>query len=509
MKPAAGKISVYGIAAAVLICAGLAMSVKFRPNRPVDAQCALAPAAARISPDYAGVVLPPNIAPLNFVVEEPGERYCVRISSTRGEGIEVLSNTPVIRIPADKWHALLEANRGEAMKVDVYVKSPQGQWTRFQTIRNDIAREDIDRYLAYRFMRPVYSYWDKMSLCQRDLSGFEEHAVLNNEQFHEDCVNCHSFQNRSSQRMLFHVRSPQDGSGSVVVENNKAYRLDTMTGFKAVPVYCAWHPTQRALAFSSNKIVQFFHTLGENRDVFDKSSRIVLYDFDTNVISTSPEISSDAELNTYPTWSPDGKCLYFCSARKLPIEQYKDVHYDLMRIPYDIETNTWGKREVVLSASKDGRSVAHPRISPDGRYLLCCLCGYGNFSIFHADTDLYLIDLQSGQGRPLEINSNQADSWHEFSSNGRWIVFSSKRRDGVFTKPYFSYFDAEGHEHKPFVLPQEDPTYYDRLIKIYNVPEFVTEPITAREGDLVKAITSAEYSVVPDVATQPSSQPYR
>jgi len=45
-----------------------------------------------INPDYAQVVLPPNIAPLNFRVQEPLERATLEITSTIGDRIEISSN---------------------------------------------------------------------------------------------------------------------------------------------------------------------------------------------------------------------------------------------------------------------------------------------------------------------------------------------------------------------------------------------------------------------------------
>lgn len=82
-----------------------------------------------------------------------------------------------------------------------------------------------------------------------------------------------------------------------------------------------------------------------------------------------------------------------------------------------------------------GLSAAQPRVSPDGRFLVCCLADYGNFPIYQPSSDLYMLDVGARQSRRLEINSEAADTWHCWSSNGRWLVFSSKRRDGLFARP--------------------------------------------------------------------------
>jgi hypothetical protein len=113
---------------------------------------------------------------------------------------------------------------------------------------------------------------------------------------------------------------------------------------------------------------------------------------------------------------------------------------------------------------------------------------YGNFPIYQPSSDLFMIDLANRQIRRLEINSPEADTWHCWSSNSRWIVFSSKRRDGLFARPYFSYCDTTGRFSKPLLLPQQDPAFYDSFLKTYNLPELIQEPIRVSERDFAEAI---------------------
>ena len=140
------------------------------------------------------------------------------------------------------------------------------------------------------------------------------------------------------------------------------------------------------------------------------------------------------------------------------------------------------------------KSATIPRISPDGRYLLYGLGGWGCFHIWHPDADLYITDLQTGEMRALEAaNSTEAESYHSWSSNGRWILFASRRDDGNYSRLYISYFDKEGNVHKAFELPQEDPDFYYFMMKSYNVPEFMVEPVKISPQDFVKvAKTEAE-----------------
>lgn len=128
--------------------------------------------------------------------------------------------------------------------------------------------------------------------------------------------------------------------------------------------------------------------------------------------------------------------------------------------------------------SKQNGSVCFPKASQDGKYLLFTIADYGTFPIWHQETDLYMLNLNTESINELTaVNSNRSDTYHSWSSNSHWFVFASKRGDGQYGKPYFAYIDQTGKAHKPFVLPQEDPEYYFLTFKSYNIPELARSPL--------------------------------
>jgi hypothetical protein len=124
-----------------------------------------------------------------------------------------------------------------------------------------------------------------------------------------------------------------------------------------------------------------------------------------------------------------------------------------------------------------------------------CMSNYGNFSIWHKESDLYLLNLESKEITKTEINSDESESYHQWSSNGRWIVFSSRRRNGLFTRPYFSYFSKAGIAEKPFILPQEQPDFYEGFMKSFNIPELVTSKVDIDPRELYEIIRSKPVNV--------------
>ena len=444
----------------------------------------------RIRPDYRDTVIPPNIAPLNFVVREAGTQYRVVIRSSQGEPIRIMTRTPRIVIPADPWRQLLHRNRGHELHVDVCVRGPAGQWRRFRSITNTIATDDIDGYLVYRLMKPIHNIYVTMGIYQRNLQSYDESSLLPIGQEDQTCVNCHAFVWNAPDRLSLHVRGGA-GAALLLARDGGVRRVDTRTAMNASPAaYTSWHPNGRLVAFSVNTLSPFSHSVGESRDVFDAASDLIVYDVDSNTLTTASGIASPDRLETFPAWSPDGRHLYFSGAAPLPLERYREIRYDLVRIGYDPKTKRWGQPETVLSAKDTGKSMTEPRVSPDGRFLLFCMSDYGNFPAFRRSSDLHLLDLNTRQHSRLACNSPRCDSWHSWSSNSRWIAFASKRRDGMFARIYLSHVDEAGRAGKPLVIPQEDPTYYDSLIKTYNVPELVRGPVDVKRRALVRAAVS-------------------
>lgn len=447
-----------------------------------------------IKPDYTGTVIPPNIAPLNFVVLEPGKDYLVKIHSTKGNSIDVSSRTGKIKIPLRQWKLLLNANRGEELFFDVYVRNKDGIWSRYETITNNIAKDNIDSYLVYRFIKPLFNWWNDVGIYQRNLERYDKSVVLHGKSFRNGCLNCHTFINNTPEYMTLGIRSGHYGSATLLAGKGNVIKIGKKWG------YTAWHPSGRLAVYSINKVRQFFHkTTPEIRDVIDLDSAICYYIVDSQQIKMASEISEKNRLETYPTWSPDGKYLYFCSApilwvdrNKVPPERFDEVKYDLRRVDYNVETDQWGQPEIVLTAEETGMSILCPRISPDGRFLVFCMCEYGCFPVYQSSSDLYIMDLKTSKYSKLPINSKYSESWHSFSSNSRWLSFSSKRRDGLFTRIYFSYIDEDGQAHKPLILPQKDPTYYDSLLQTYSVPELITRKVEVSKTALARAVRTMD-----------------
>lgn len=442
-----------------------------------------------IFPDYKDVIIPVNIAPMNFEIlsSEPDAEYALMISAS-DETYVVKADDGLVSFGMRFWRRLLEKNAGQSIVFTICEKKKDG-WYESPSFTMTPVKDEVDPYIAYRLIPPGYTMWSEMGIYQRSLETYRQSLIYSNLQGRGNCVNCHSFPNRDADKMLFHLRS--ELGGTYVMDNGQIEKLNTKTEHTMSPlVYPYWHPSEKYIAFTVNITNEVVHTKNPNRvEVLDEASDVVVYDVDNHKIVTTDLLSSEEAFETFPTFSPDGRSLYFCSADAVgPMpEKFREAKYSLCRIDYDPADCSFGdKVDTLYNARKEGRSVSFPRISPDGRFLIFALSDYGNFSLWHKESDLYGADLQSGEIICLDaLNSDDAESYHSWSGNSRWLVFSTRRDDGLYTKPYFSYIDESGNAHKPFLLPQKDPkAYYDAQMYAYNIPEFVDGKVKVRGSEV-------------------------
>ncbi len=464
------------------------------PSASKDVRCQPA-----IFPDYCDVTVPCNIAPLNFMLPADEYKACVaRITTPDGQQ-QTYGNGVKMQIPKSKWHAILNASKGKCIKVEVWGKK-ESEWLSFSPFEIHVAEEPIDEYLSYRLIEPSYVAWTYMEIAQRNLTSFEETQIFNNEITMNDktigqCINCHSYQNYKTDNMLFHVRL--SNAGTIIVNDGKVSKVNLKRDYTiSGGVYPSWHPTAKLIAFSTNKTRQAFHTANPNKiEVYDLASDMILYDVESDSVSV---VSADPDLlEVYPTWSPDGKYLYYCKSVPLPEEMrdkdirttYQKVQYNLYRRSFELSSHSFGEEELVYDAVSSDKSVSLPRISPDGRYLLFALGQYGCFHSRHHDADIVCIPMDQYTGEALTAETSSAidltllnsdgysDSYPSWSSNGHWIMCASRRDDDNYSRVYFAYFN-NGKVEKAFLLPQEDPEMHIELLKSYNRPEFMVEPVT-------------------------------
>lgn len=436
-----------------------------------------------IFPDYVGVTIPYNIAPLNFTANSNDEEILSAYIESNKSQLLIKAKKGFISIPIKEWRTLLTKSKGDSIKVTI-TSCLNGENRQYKPFSIYVSPEAIDRYIAYRLIEPLYAIWHEMGIYQRDLETFEQTAIYENKLTDHNCVNCHSFCKQSADKMLFHMRG--DYNGTVFMNNDEIEFVIPKTKETSTLVYPFWHPSGKFVAFSTNDTYQILHPT-HRVEVYDLSSNVIVYDIENHSILLNSKLFGTESFETFPTFSPDGKQLYYCSAK--PVSMPDSIHqlkYSLCSIAFDVENRSFGQTDTLYNAIKEGGSISFPRISPDGKFLMYTHSEYATFPIWHDDADLYIIDLRTKEKINLPfVNSEKSESYHSWSSNSRWVVFSSRRIDGLHTRPYITYIDHEGKASKPFLLPQNKKDFYKMFMKSYNIPEFIKSPISVHKASQI------------------------
>ena len=446
-----------------------------------------------IYPDYIGVTIPAGIAPLNFNLPDGYDRVFVRVTGSNGG--ELKTRGRWADFPVKKWHRFTTRNAGGTLHFTVLGRK-DGSWTQWRDFILYVSDVPLDEYgVTYRKIAPGYTTYSTIGIYQRDIHTFREEPIIESTLTPGQCMNCHTANATDPSQFLFHLRGAH---GATLIQKDGVRewvttKTDSTLGNVA---YCYWHPDGRWFAGSINPVRQSFWT-GDQRtiEVFDLASDLVVMDMNDHSLVVDPRFTTPDYLESSPAFTPDGKTLYFCKAKAFDVPRFVDsIRYDLMRTSFDAETGALGEIETVIPASREGHSIAFPRPSYDGRWLMYNQADFGVFPISHKEADLWLMDLQTGETRPIdEVNSPFSESFHNWSGNSRWFLFSSRREDGLYVQVWIASIDDNGHCTKPFVLPQKNPRqYYHSTLYSFNAPDFTRERVRFDTRGVYREVFSDE-----------------
>ena len=194
-------------------------------------------------------------------------------------------------------------------------------------------------------------------------------------------------------------------------------------------------------------------------------------------------------VQTDPSWSWDEKYVVFARAKtrneyhdditdiRTHVED-ADIHalnrkypiqFDLFRIPFN--HGRGGIPEPLEGASHNGMSNYFARYSPDGRWIVFTRSKSG--IMLQPDSELHIIPAAGGRSRRMRCNRERFNSWHSFSPNGKWMLFSSKV-NSAFTEIFLTHIDENGMDSPPVCLSRFSDSRYAA-----NVPEFANLPAGA------------------------------
>ena len=216
---------------------------------------------------------------------------------------------------------------------------------------------------------------------------------------------------------------------------------------------------------------------------FPIQGTLAVYDRRTGEFKSLPGADDPEFVQSNPVWSPDGKTVVFARSKAYKLrnlgskasllltqnecreflKEGKTFQYDLYRVPFN--GGKGGSPEPLKGASQNGRSNYFPKYSPDGKWIVFCRAA--SFMLLQPDSELYIMPADGGDAKRLECNLPRMNSWHSWSPNSRWLVFSSKTGT-PYTRLVLTHIDEKGGSSPAVLL-----AHFTEPDRAANIPEFV------------------------------------
>ncbi len=363
-------------------------------------------------------------------------------------------------------------------------------------IRFSFSRDSVGADIFYRAVTLPFSYAVKnvytIEWYLGSVNGSKPRKMLDNLPV---CGNCHSFA-KDQPLLAMDVDYGNDKGSYVITETIdtcllKPGNIITWSDYKREDE----EPTFGLLSqispdgnyvLSTVKDLSIFVAVDDNlaysQLFFPIKGIIGIYDRQNNSFDALNGANDPKYVQSNPTWSPDSKKVVFAKTEAYINEKVraagialltlddvnefssgeKQFKFDLYTV--DFNNGKGGEAIPIEGASNNGKSNYFPKFSPDGKWIVFCQAD--NFMLLQPDSRLYIMPSSGGKPRLMNCNMEEMNSWHSWSPNGRWLLFSSKNR-GLYTQLYLTHIDENGMDSPPVLL--ENLSFEKRAA---NIPEF-------------------------------------
>ena len=310
------------------------------------------------------------------------------------------------------------------------------------------------------------------------------------------CGNCHSFSEDGGTIGLDFDAALRDKGGYFVARVKDTIVFDTSN-------YLSWNKLQKSKTFGmfsrvspdgryiittiKDRVLSWNTGTAPDKIAFSQiffpvNGVLAVYDRKTKKIWELPGANLPEYVQSNAAWTPDQKNIVFVRTKAFPSDsggydmkindtkivnefgdRKRDFKFDVYIVPFN--NGKGGTARPIKGASDNGMSNYFPTVSPDGKWVV--FCEAENYMLLNPDSKLYIVPLEGGRARKLRCNLYRMNSWHAFSPNGKWMVFSSKGFS-IFTDLLLTHIDEDGNASPPVLLERARKEQ-----RAANYPEFV------------------------------------
>ena len=434
----------------------------------------------RVIEPLSGSVFPKDLASPAIRWEDSRRNSTWLVTIRRDEKalLNVLTSRPWWIPGPSAWERLKMAAGRSPLEL---VVSGIGGWTGRQiasrgSICFRFTRDKLDAHILY-MQKPLpfleaKQHPEKTRILAADPASYEPPRVLLANP--PVCVNCHSY-SRDGRRMTLDTDFRGDKGAFLEapfqdtrqIQAHQFYSWNILTPRKpatySMGLFSRLSPDGAFLAGTVDETSVFvmMDDLFFSQLFFPATGRIGIFDTRTKSFCRLPGADLDDRVHTAPAWHPDGKTLAFSVAplnpdliakvsaqairREKPaqtiaaLNKKYPVQFDIYTMPFN--DGEGGQAVPLEGAAGNGRSNYFPRFSPDGKWIVFTQSPTG--LVLQPDSRLLIVPAAGGTARVLRCNLPVMNSWHSWSPNSRWIVFTSKA-NSPYTELYLTHIDDRG-----------------------------------------------------------------
>ena len=473
-------------------------------------------------------VFPPEFPPPTIMwkdLNKKSKRWLISIQIKQNENLhsEIL-NTNSWKPGIDLWEKIKINSKSRSAEITVIGINPDknDEILSHGKINITTSQDSVGAPIFFRAVPLPFSFatshLDSIKYMLGDISSTEKPKVLLENL--PVCGNCHSF-SPDGKKFAMDVDAFGDKGSYLISDVEKEVK---MTPEK----FISWSDFQKKSTMAllsqispngkyvlstldDNEIFESRDELEYSQLFFPIKGILTTYDINNKRYSALTGADDTTYVHSNSSWTPDSKHVYFARARAVQrkasgmtygtgisdLNKFqalrdsflcgdKEFKFNLMKIPFN--NGKGGQPVAIKGASKNNKSNYFPKVSPDGKWLVFCKAN--NYMLLQPDSKLYIMPTDgSAKPRLMNCNTDNMNSWHSWSPNGKWLVFSSKAM-GAYTQLFLTHIDEEGNDSPPVWLE-----YLNVDKRAANIPEFVNTQYSQFDKIIDKFSDVADYNV--------------
>jgi len=326
-----------------------------------------------------------------------------------------------------------------------------GRTSKSRPVRLVISERPLTDRIVYRLVPLYFTPGDPVAISLLFLHQSQPTRLL---EVQQSCVGCHAYATGTA---VFNCVKKKTRKAVTMIENNQRLNLRHHVFKEFSFVSLSLDGKYAALVKNTSGKIIKRKNVGDPFDFVYNSGDIYIYSFESDTLEPLPGASEPQFTEDMPSFSPDGQKVMF--SRYQAVGKAKKLRaipsMDLYEVPFN--SGKGGEATPLPNASANQMHHYFARYTPDGKWISFCRADATKGVFARKDSDIHLLSRADHDVTALSLNkAGTMDSWHDWSSDSRWLIFSSKRDKNQVTALYLSYVDENGKDHPPIKVA-DDP----------------------------------------------------